>query len=111
MQKNKLHLRLLKLKKRSNNRSNRLRLVLQEKSFQKRLMKKRINISLMKQSTKDSSMKVKHAVSALYQLALENDAIHDVLTSFETIHEQLTENVISYLDAPTVDIQQKFDAV
>lgn len=56
-------------------------------------------------------MKVKHAVSALYQLALENDAIHDVLTSFETIHEQLTENVISYLDAPTVDIQQKFDVV
>ena len=85
--------------------------MLQEKSFQKRLMKKRINISLMKQSTKDSSMKVKHAVSALYQLALENDAIHDVLTSFETIHEQLTENVISYLDAPTVDIQQKFDVV
>ena len=43
-------------------------------------------------------MKVKHAVSALYQLASEHDALNDVLKSFEVMHQQLSESVIAYLD-------------
>ena len=56
-------------------------------------------------------MKVKHAVSALYQLASEHDVLNDVLKSFEVMQQQLSESVISYLDSPTVDIQLKCDVL
>lgn len=56
-------------------------------------------------------MKVKHAVSALYQLASEHHVLDDVLTSFEVMHQQLSESVIAYFDAPTVDIQLKYDVI
>lgn len=56
-------------------------------------------------------MKVKQAVSALYQLAFEHDALNDVLKSFEVMHQHLSESVIFYLDAPTVNIQLKYDVL
>ena len=56
-------------------------------------------------------MKVKHAISALYQLASEHDVLNDVLKSFEVMQQQLSESVISYLDSPTVDIQLKCDVL
>jgi len=56
-------------------------------------------------------MKVKHAVLALYQLGQNNQALDSVLTSLETLHEALTEQVVAYLDAPTVNFKQKLDFV
>ncbi len=54
-------------------------------------------------------MKVKHAVLALYQLGQNNQALDSVLTSLETLHETLTDEVVAYLDAPTVNHKQKLD--
>jgi F-type H+-transporting ATPase subunit delta len=56
-------------------------------------------------------MKVKHAVLALYQLAVTNDCLETVLQSFETMHTLLTDVLISYLDAPSVDIKDKLEAL
>jgi F-type H+-transporting ATPase subunit delta len=52
-------------------------------------------------------MKVKHAVLALYDIALENDTLEKVMASLENVNVSLNEDIIDYLDAPTVDMKDK----
>ena len=52
-------------------------------------------------------MKVKHAVLALYDIALENDMLEKVIDSLESLNVSLNEEIIDYLDAPTVEMKEQ----
>lgn len=56
-------------------------------------------------------MIVKRAVLALYQLAYDSHQIHTLLASLETVHQELNESMIAYLDAPTIALNQKQEVV
>ena len=52
-------------------------------------------------------MKVKHTVLALYDIALENNMLEKVIDSLESLNVSLNEEIIDYLDAPTVEMKDK----